>query len=74
MRAELQHLAGKSLSPRERQLCSLVAEGLANKEIAAQLHLTNQTVAQYISIALAKTRCRNRAHLAVRWVKSQAGM
>jgi DNA-binding NarL/FixJ family response regulator len=65
MTSALKHLEGKALSPRERELCSLVAKGLANKEIAAELHLTKQTVAQYVSNCMAKVSARNRAHLAV---------
>jgi DNA-binding NarL/FixJ family response regulator len=38
---------------------------LANKEIAAELHLTARTVAQYVSACMAKVSARNRAHLAV---------
>lgn len=35
---------GKALSPREREVLQLIAEGLSTKEIAAKLHLSVKTI------------------------------
>jgi non-specific serine/threonine protein kinase len=42
----------------------LVAHGLPNKAIAAQLHLSVRTVESHVRHALAKTRLTNRTQLA----------
>jgi DNA-binding CsgD family transcriptional regulator len=45
-------LAG--VSPREREVALLVAEGRTNAQIAAQLHLSERTVEKHVSSVLAK--------------------
>jgi DNA-binding NarL/FixJ family response regulator len=52
------------LTPREHQLKSLVAQGLANKEIAGRLNLSLQTVKNHVHSILQKTQSKNRAMLA----------
>jgi DNA-binding NarL/FixJ family response regulator len=52
------------LTPREHQLSSLVAQGLANKEIAGKLNLSLQTVKNHVHSILQKTQSKNRAMLA----------
>jgi DNA-binding NarL/FixJ family response regulator len=52
------------LTPREFQLTSLVAQGLANKEIAGRLNLSLQTVKNHVHSILQKTQSKNRAMLA----------
>jgi DNA-binding NarL/FixJ family response regulator len=52
------------LTPREHQLTSLVAQGLANKEIAGRLNLSLQTVKNHVHSILQKTQSKNRAMLA----------
>jgi DNA-binding NarL/FixJ family response regulator len=52
------------LTPREHQLSSLVAQGLANKEIAGRLNLSLQTVKNHVHSILQKTQSKNRAMLA----------
>lgn len=54
---------GRELTPRERQLTSLVAQGLANKEIAGRLNLSLQTVKNHVHSILQKTQSKNRAML-----------
>jgi DNA-binding NarL/FixJ family response regulator len=49
------------LTPREVQILSLIARGLTNPEIAAQLFLSNHTVKTHISRIFAKTGSRDRA-------------
>jgi two-component system nitrate/nitrite response regulator NarL len=51
------------LTPREHQLTSLVARGLANKEIAGRLNLSVQTVKNHVHNILQKTQSKNRAML-----------
>jgi DNA-binding NarL/FixJ family response regulator len=55
---------GCELTPREHQLHSLVAQGLANKEIAERLNLSLQTVKNHVHSILQKTQSKNRAMLA----------
>lgn len=52
------------LTPREHQLTSLVAQGLANKEIAGRLNLSLQTVKNHVHSILQKKQLKNRAMLA----------
>ena len=51
------------LSPRERELISLVAQGRTDAEIAAQLYITVRTVSSHLDRIRAKTGCRRRADL-----------
>ncbi len=54
-----------SLSHRERQLLKLVACGLSNKEIAAELFLSEGTVKVYLSRLFRKTGVHDRFELAI---------
>lgn len=49
------------LTPREAEVLALVADGLSNAEIAAQLHLSVATVKTHINNLFAKTGVRDRA-------------
>jgi Response regulator containing a CheY-like receiver domain and an HTH DNA-binding domain len=51
-------------SLREREILRLVAEGLSNKEIASQLHLSVQTVKVYLTRIFHKLGVRNRVEAA----------
>ncbi|WP_410877191.1 response regulator [Nocardia sp. A7] len=53
------------LTPRERDVLRLVAEGYGNQEIADRLHLGVSTVKTHIANLLAKTGTDNRVRLAV---------
>ena len=61
--------AGRSapdlLTARERQVCDRVAQGLADKQIAAALGISFGTVRTHISNSMAKFACTNRVELAV---------
>ncbi|MDO5737963.1 MAG: response regulator transcription factor [Eubacteriales bacterium] len=57
------------LSERELKLTRLVAEGLNNKEIAAELFLSEGTVRNLLSEVLAKLDLRDRTQLAVYYYK-----
>lgn len=54
-----------SLSPRERSVAELIAKGLGNKQIAAQLGIALCTVKDHVHRILEKTGLPNRAAIAV---------
>ena len=49
------------LSPREREVLQLVAEGYSNTMIANRLHLSDNTVKGYVEALLTRLNARNRA-------------
>jgi DNA-binding CsgD family transcriptional regulator len=51
------------LSPRERELVTLVAQGRTDAQIAAQLYITMRTVSSHLDRVRDKTGCRRRADL-----------
>ena len=51
------------LTPRERDVTLLAAEGLSNREIGARLYLSEGTVRNYLSTAYAKIGVSRRAEL-----------
>jgi two-component system, NarL family, nitrate/nitrite response regulator NarL len=55
-----------SLTPRERQLIELVRQGLRNRDIAAQLGVTEGTVKVYLHAIFDKVSVDNRTELAMR--------
>jgi DNA-binding CsgD family transcriptional regulator len=60
--------APAGLSARELEVVLLVAEGLANKAIAAQLHLSVRTVESHVRHVLTKAGLYNRTQLAT-WAR-----
>jgi two-component system, NarL family, nitrate/nitrite response regulator NarL len=54
-----------ALTVREEQILSLVAEGLSNKEVGAQLKLSEKTVKYYMTNILQKLQVRNRVEAAL---------
>ncbi len=56
-------LAG--MTEREKEICSLLAEGLTNKQIAETLYISEGTVKNYISSIYDKTRIHDRGKLIV---------
>jgi DNA-binding CsgD family transcriptional regulator len=51
------------LSPREREVCALVAQGLANKDICKRLGLSHGTVKNHVSSIFAKLAIASRFEL-----------
>jgi DNA-binding NarL/FixJ family response regulator len=56
------HSTDQALTPREVDVLRLVAKGQANKEIAAQLLLTEETVKTHIRNILGKLEANDRTH------------
>jgi DNA-binding NarL/FixJ family response regulator len=54
------------LTPREREVLSLIAEGLANPAIATRLSVSPNTVGNHISSIFGKLRVASRAEAIVR--------
>jgi DNA-binding CsgD family transcriptional regulator len=49
------------LTPREQEVLQLVAQGAANPEVAAKLHLSRHTVNFHVKNILHKLHLKNRA-------------
>lgn len=56
--------SSRGVSAREADVLRLVVEGLANKEIAARLHLSPRTVEKHVESLLRKAGARSRTELA----------
>ena len=63
-------IRGKPLTAREKQVCGLVAQAKANKEIAWDLRLTEGTIKQYLDTIYRKTGVHKRTALALWWLGS----
>ena len=59
------------ISQKEYEIITLVAQGLSNKEIAAQLFLSEGTIRNYLSGILEKLQLRDRTQLAVFYFNHQ---
>jgi DNA-binding NarL/FixJ family response regulator len=59
-------LAGKQtqLNENENKILKLIAEGKTNKEIAAEVYLSDKTVKNYVSSILSKLNLRRRSEAA----------
>lgn len=62
---------GADLSPREREILSLIVEGLSNQEIADQLIISPATVKNHVSACMSKLGTTNRVQAAVLAVELQ---
>jgi len=56
--------SGEELSPQERRVLALVAEGKTNKEVATILNLSDKTVSNYLSNVFQKLQVSRRAQAA----------
>lgn len=55
---------GRQLSPREREVARMLANGRANREIADELFLSPRTVEQHVAKVLRKLGVRSRTEIA----------
>src|SRR6187431_3538381 len=62
-----------ALTQQERKILALVAEGKTNKEIAAEVFLSDKTVKNYVSSILAKLNLERRAQAAAFVAKHRIG-
>ena len=63
------HATDEALTPAEIEVLGLIARGNANKEIAAQLSLTEETVKSRVRSIMAKLSANDRTHAAMIGVK-----
>ena len=61
-----------SLSPQERRVLALVAEGKTNKEIGQALGLSDKTVKNYLSNIMEKLQVTRRSQAAAYFVQHSA--
>jgi DNA-binding NarL/FixJ family response regulator len=59
------HVTGDALSPAETRVLRLIAAGNANKEIAARLSVSEETVKSQVRNILSKLGARDRTHAAM---------
>ena len=57
------------LSEQEQRILSLIAKGKTNKEIAAEVYLSDKTVKHYVSNILSKLQLTRRSEAAAFWVR-----
>ena len=60
-----QHVTGDALTPAEIRVLRLIAAGNANKEIAAQLSISEETVKSQVRNILSKLGAKDRTHAAM---------
>jgi RNA polymerase sigma factor (sigma-70 family) len=60
-----------SLSPRQREVLALIADGRTNREIAQTLHISEGTVKNYVTRILEAAGVTDRTKLAVLLVRHQ---
>ena len=61
-----------SLNPREREVLTLIADGLTNRQIGTRLSLTEKTVKNYVSSLLSKLGLQSRTQAAVLHLETRA--
>jgi DNA-binding NarL/FixJ family response regulator len=66
-------IAPRPLSHREKQIISLVVQGLTNREIATQLYLAESTVKTHLSSTFRKLDARSRAEAVARIQDPESG-
>jgi DNA-binding CsgD family transcriptional regulator/tetratricopeptide (TPR) repeat protein len=68
---QLSQASAEPLTPRERQVAELVAQGMTNREIAARLYLSERTAQNHVQHILTKLDLSNRSQIAV-WITSRS--
>jgi DNA-binding NarL/FixJ family response regulator len=61
-----------SLSPQERRILALIAEGKTNRQIAEEIFISEKTVKNYTTTLLSKLRMNNRTEAAIYATKLKA--
>jgi len=61
----------RNITDKEYEIIKLVAEGMSNKEIAANVYLSEGTVRNYLSNILEKLQVRDRTQLVVYYYKNK---
>ena len=64
--AQEKDLIIESLTPREKDVLSLLVEGLSNREIGARLFLSEGTVKNHVSAIIGKLQANDRTHAVIR--------
>ena len=59
------------ITPRQNEVLQLICDGLANKQIATVLKISEQTVKNHISEMMKSTKCPNRVNLAVKSLRGE---
>ena len=59
------------LSPSQLEILRLLADGLSNREIASQVHLSENTVKSHVQVILRRLGARNRVEAAVQATKER---
>jgi DNA-binding CsgD family transcriptional regulator len=67
----LNQAPAEPLTPREREVAELVAQGLTNRDIAARLYLSERTAQNHVQHILTKLDLPNRSQIAV-WITSRS--
>ena len=67
------HSPWPGLTGREREILSLLAEGLSNKRIARQLELSPYTVKRHVANVLGKLDVASRGQAAAAWYRAHVG-
>jgi DNA-binding NarL/FixJ family response regulator len=61
-----------NLSAREEEVLILLSKGFSNKEIAAQLSLSIDTIASYLKVIFRKMHVRSRTEAVIQYLRSKA--
>jgi DNA-binding CsgD family transcriptional regulator len=70
-KASLSVVESMAVSPRQREIMVLVATGLSDKEIAAQLQVSPHTVRTHLQRLYSQHGLRNRAEAAATWTRGR---
>ncbi len=65
----LEEPAMEALSERETEVLGLIAQGLANRDIASKLYLSEGTVKNYVSSIMAKLHANDRTQVVIKAVQ-----
>lgn len=72
--ARLEERPQVGLSPRQAAVAALVARGLADKDVARQLGLAEETVGSYLKEVYRRLGIHSRTSLAFYWAATQRGL